>query len=218
MNFKIFVVILVIFSGLIWACNKEVENIAKEEVKIEVEQSSFRNQITREELLELDISALKTEYRNLSPDQKLSIWSDKFSILLTQENFNQQELDHISLLETQLSLSFFQPDADRQATFDFVTQWVEDAQNNLSWSEREALVITSTLFTPTEFTARLNAIDNGTATPAPAPTGSCDCQYSFLGCTVHTAGGKNDCSDVGCERTTDGCGPFYGYRCLGTCK
>lgn len=217
MNFKLLLLVITISSSLIWACSKQIENVANDSTN--TEQHSFRNETTRSYLIGLHISKLKVEYHKLSPSQKLDVWSDKFNVILAKEELTQNERRYIKTLQEHLRLELFESGSDKQPTIDAVNQWMTEAQNALGWEEEKVLLMTSTLFTPTEVSARLNMISNGIGLSPPPPTPACNCQYNYIGCALHTAGAQTDCSDDGCEITADdGCGIFYTQRCLGVCK
>ena len=203
----------------IWGNNYNSNNL------IENSNSSYYNNlsdnlftITRDKLVQLPRSMQFDIFRKLSNTNKLSIFSDKIKLIISSENLETAEIEHLTSV-----LKFFKPEYYnenyRKLVDDFYVKWKDTAIKKFNWSLERILFYVEMWMTKQENETSWNlqnlihSIPNSDYQVVPdAGKKSCECSYN-----IACPGAGNNCEKDNCNKKS-GCGFFGHASCTGRCS
>lgn len=183
--------------------------------------------MTRANWLEIDDSKKRVVYRAFSAEQKQDFWVEKIDKILLENQWKENESEHILLLKgaVQEHLNWFDAkgiEADEK-TFDefkiFAYQWLEYARNELKWDE---FLIGSIVATGDDLVMENGKVKNSILSSNRVILKKreeyCNCKTSNILFTTCGPLSNGECvSSPPCEEIRD-CGFLTSETCDGICK
>lgn len=212
-NLKFGIILLTAFAvfscaddELKYSCDPELD-------KFVIENQSELKSAGITELSTYDDDLQRAAYRSFTPEKKHEVWSEKFTVLASDEQYSEAEQVHITSLQQQLSIELFNPENNEAfiGFMEFYTTWENTAQNVLNWDNSMLAFVTSSL------SLYYSDFMFGTTTMSPTvPIGGeeCDCKRSSDACPSGFY-----CKEVVCNNdSSDGCGILWLEECDGACS
>ncbi len=168
------------------------------------------------ELSSYDYLLQKAVFNSWNFEKKRSAWLDKLNYILSNEDLNSNEIDHINKLIDYIQPDFFSDEFIQQNSkyiSQFKDEWIEYAYNELGWSKQYIAFITYRLYLNwAQFEDELLMLSIRSESVSPDPGGNCDCNVADDFCGV-----TNDCLSSGCT-IGGGCGWIWSEQCDGNCS
>lgn len=191
-----------------FSCDPRINKHVKENKK------SFAG-ISLDELNSYDISLQRAIFNSWDPAKKRSAWVEKLNSILSNEELNYYEQEHLSKLVDHISSDYFSEanlNNKPASHTDFAREWISIAITDLQWKEDYIAYIVYRLYTNSEqFYQEISEInDLNKSITTDTETYNCNCNTSSDFCNTGA------CSSGDCN-FTGGCGWLWSMVCNGTC-
>lgn len=178
---------VILFSS---CSNNEANDLQNNESKI----SSVLN--------ETNYDTQKIMYQILSKENKLQIWEDKIDNMILNDDLNNDQIDLIKDLRSNLNAQIFDESENNDVREIFKNVYVKNFIKRAQF-----------LFEPGYFESNFYTLNNKVAPIGSQPGCTCN-KTSIYSC----AGNTSDCqSSSSCDTTADGCGFLTMFECNGKC-
>lgn len=170
--------------------------------------------MTIQELGSYDLQVQKAIFTSWDYRKKRSAWVDKLMYIKVNIPFNEIERSHIQILIDHINEDYFlKENLDRisEFRFQFASQWISYAINNLGWSNQFIAFMAYRLYTDqSQLESELSSLKSISTTNSTNSEGDCNCNVSYDFC------GDTNCQSGGCS-ITSGCGWLWTMPCDGRC-
>jgi hypothetical protein len=146
------------------------------------------------QILELESqNEQKLAYSFLKPQEKVTIWKKHLDLMISSNDYNNEQINFINNLQKSLTINFFSEKSKAKDTFN---------KKTIS----EGLII----FSKKELYFLINSLSTNSRLQPPIST--CGCSTSSDWCLSGNCNGT-----AYCLRDSDNCGTFWDYTCNGDC-
>ena len=200
----------------LYSCDPEVNSFVEENIE-EIRL------LTRADIVKLDPETSTACYRAFTAEQKLQVWNDKLSEVISMD-WNEKETAHIKELirfindnHEIFSDNINENNEVRDALDIFGYKWMDYAEHILGWNRKLINAVSFTYYSLTDKEGNLdvNHIEGDNTVKTLRETNGCDCNIKQNDCEFSLS---KRCIYSGCRLRGSGCG-FTGQSiCDGTCS
>jgi hypothetical protein len=167
------------------------------------------SEISLEKLLTYNLDMQRAIFASWTPEKKKEIWLYKLCKVFESGCYNADEILHIQKLKDVVESNSFSTIQQANAiSFTFQTEWLEQARNDLHWTEQFiAFLVYRLWITREQFDAEM--ADQLTDTGNDPVNCNCNTTDDFCRNSL--------CISVGCIVTESGCGWLWSESCNGRC-
>ena len=146
-----------------------------------------------------NIDEQRIVYKLLNPEEKMSLWIEKFNIVLEDSKLNNNQKALIIDLRNNLKANYFSNEQDDDKEY-FKTIYV------VNYLKKIEKVFSREQIEDVFYKVSINRIEIG-------PKKACNCNKgSLFGC-----GASASCNNKTCEDSNTGCGFLWAWECNGVC-
>ena len=157
---------------------------------------SINSDVKINQILELkSLNEQKLAYSLLKPQEKVNIWKKHLELMISTNNYNNEQINFINNLQKSLTINFFSNKSKTNDTFNkkIISEGLK------IFSKKELYFLVASLST----SSRLQQ---------PPPISTCGCSTASDWCI------SGDCNGTAyCLRDSDNCGTWWNYTCNGDC-